>query len=86
ARNAIPAELVSAFARDGAGCGRGRFSADEIAQREHRIEENLAHPSADALIASRDDDPGRFFEDFCNWRRIAAYRRFLAESPVAAAA
>ncbi|MGQ3031766.1 MAG: phytanoyl-CoA dioxygenase family protein [Ferrovibrionaceae bacterium] len=86
AGNAIPAELVDAFARDGAVCVRGLFSGDEIALLEQGIEENLAHPSADALIASRDDDPGRFFEDFCNWQRIAAYRRFLAESPVAAAA
>lgn len=86
AGNAIPAELVDAFARDGAVCVRGLFSGDEIALLEQGIEENLAHPGADALIASRDDDPGRFFEDFCNWRRIAAYRRFLAESPVAAAA
>ncbi|MBN9531147.1 MAG: phytanoyl-CoA dioxygenase family protein [Alphaproteobacteria bacterium] len=86
AGNAIPAELVDAFARDGAVCVRGLFSGDEIALLEQGIEENLAHPGADALIASRDDDPGRFFEDFCNWQRIAAYRRFLAESPVAAAA
>lgn len=86
ARDAISDDLVAAFARDGAVCVRGLFSAADLALLEQGIEENLARPSANALVASRDDDPGRFFEDFCNWQRIAAYRRFLETSPVAAAA
>ncbi len=86
AREAVPDTLVEAFARDGVVCVRGLFSGPDIALLEQGIEENLARPSANALVASRDDDPGRFFEDFCNWQRIAAYRRFLETSPVAAAA
>lgn len=86
AADAIPDDLVEAFAGDGAVCVRGLFSGAEIALLEQGIEENLTRPSANALIASRADDPGRFFEDFCNWQRIAAYRRFLGASPVAAAA
>jgi len=43
----------------------------EIEKRAERgIEANLASPSERALVASRPDDPGRFFEDFCNWQRI----------------
>ena len=37
-------------------------------------------------MASGPDDPGRFFEDFCNWRDIAAYERFIFDTPLAALA
>ncbi len=46
----------------------------------------MAAPSPRSLTASRPDDPGRFFEDFCNWSRIAAYRRLVQESFAAQAA
>jgi hypothetical protein len=57
------------FQRDGAICVRGAFSPEEVALVECGIERNLAEPSERALEASRPDDPGRFFEDFSNWRR-----------------
>jgi ectoine hydroxylase-related dioxygenase (phytanoyl-CoA dioxygenase family) len=47
------------------------------------IETNLAQPSPRAKVASRPDDPGRFFEDFCTWQDIAPYRRLIFESPLA---
>ncbi len=59
---------------------------DEVALLREGIEANLAAPSTRALVASRPDDPGRFFEDFCNWQAIAPYRRFIDESPLAALA
>jgi ectoine hydroxylase-related dioxygenase (phytanoyl-CoA dioxygenase family) len=74
------------FQRDGAVCVRGAFSADEVGLVERGIERNLAEPSARALVASRPDDPGRFFEDFCNWQRIPEYEDFIRRSPAAAIA
>ena len=74
------------FGRDGAVCIRGAFSADEIALVERGIERNLAEPSERALVASRPDDPGRFFEDFCNWDRIPEFEEFIRASPAAAIA
>jgi ectoine hydroxylase-related dioxygenase (phytanoyl-CoA dioxygenase family) len=82
----VPESLVQAFRRDGAVCVRGAFDADEIALLERGIERNLAEPSAGALVASGAGDPGRFFEDFCSWRRIGEYERFIRESPAAAIA
>jgi ectoine hydroxylase-related dioxygenase (phytanoyl-CoA dioxygenase family) len=82
----ITAEHVEAFSRDGAVCVRGAFSGDEIELVERGIERNLAEPSERALVASRPDDPGRFFEDFCNWQRIAEYEEFVRRSPAAAIA
>jgi ectoine hydroxylase-related dioxygenase (phytanoyl-CoA dioxygenase family) len=51
-----------------------------IALLRQGVDENLAHPSPRAKIASRPDEPGRFVEDFCCWRENPAYRRFIFES------
>lgn len=45
------------------------------------IDANLAQPSERAKVASRPDDPGWFFEDFCNWQHNDAYRDFIVRSP-----
>src|SRR5436190_8547519 len=79
----VPSALVDAFQRDGAVCARGAFSAQEVALVERGIEHNLDEPSSRALVASRPDDPGRFFEDFCNWDRIPEYEEFVRTSPAA---
>lgn len=76
----------AAFARDGAVCIRGLFSGEEIAAAERGIERNLGAPSANAKVASRPDDPGFFFQDFCNWQRIPEYRDLIFGSGAASAA
>ena len=73
---------VAAFARDGAVCLRGVISPDLIALLREGIDANLAQPSPRAKIASGANDPGRFVEDFCNWRDNPAYRRFIFDSPL----
>src|SRR6266542_6221959 len=79
----VSSELIEEFRRDGAVCMRGAFSPDEVALVERGIDRNLAEPSPRALVASRPDDPGRFFEDFCNWDRIPEYEEFVRISPAA---
>ncbi len=78
--------LVADFARDGAVVIRQLFTPDEVALLRSGIDANLAAPSPRAKVASRPDDPGRFFEDFCNWQDIDQFQRFIAESPAAWAA
>ena len=86
-RNYDPAVSRSEdFQRDGAVVVRGAFSADDVSLLERGIERNLAEPSERALVASRPDDPGRFFEDFCNWERIPEFEEFIRQSPAAAIA
>ncbi|KQX38523.1 phytanoyl-CoA dioxygenase family protein [Variovorax sp. Root434] len=75
--------LVAQFQRDGAVCIRQLLTADELALLRDGIEANLAAPSPRAKVASRPDDPGRFFEDFCNWQEIDEFRRFIFEAPLA---
>jgi ectoine hydroxylase-related dioxygenase (phytanoyl-CoA dioxygenase family) len=79
----VDAALIDAFQRDGAVRVRGAFTPDEVALVERGIERNLVDPSDRALVASRDDDAGRFVEDFCNWRRIPEYEQFIRESAAA---
>ena len=78
--------LIADFQRDGAVCVRQLFTPDEVALLARGIEANLAAPSPRAKVASGPDDPGRFFEDFCNWRDIAEYERFIFNTPLAALA
>ena len=77
---------VADFQRDGAVCIRQLLSADEVVLLRDGIDANLAAPSPRAKVASRPDDPGRFFEDFCNWQDIPQFGRFVRETPLALAA
>ena len=82
----IPDDVVAQFQRDGAVCIRQLFRPDEIEQLRTGIELNLAAPSPRAKIASGANDPGRFVEDFCNWRENPHYRRFIFDTTLAATA
>lgn len=78
----VKPEIVASFQSDGAVCLRGLFDVEEIALLTSGIEENLSNPSPRAKVASQPDDPGWFFEDFCNWQKISAYRRFIFDSGI----
>ena len=77
---------IAQFQRDGALCIKQLLTHDEVALLREGIDANLAAPSPRAKVASRPDDPGRFFEDFCNWQDIPQFGRFVHETPLALAA
>lgn len=79
----LSADDIACFDRDGALCIKQLLTPAEVALLRDGIDANLAAPSPRAKVASRPDDPGRFFEDFCNWQEIDAYRRFVFETPLA---
>ena len=79
----VTRELIESFRRDGAVRVHAAFSPEQIALVERGIERNLASPSPRAIVASREDDRGRFVEDFCNWQRIDEYEEFIRRSPAA---
>ncbi len=74
---------VEAYRRDGAVVVRGLFTPDEVAVVERGIERNLAEPGPMFKVASRDDDPGSFVEDFCSWQRIDEFREIAFDSRAA---
>ena len=57
---------------------RGVLSADSVDLLRRGIDAVMASPSPRAKVASADDDPGRFVEDFCTWRDHEVFRDFLA--------
>ncbi len=79
----LPPQCVEAYARDGAVCVRGLVSAEDLAVLAAGIDQNAAHPSPRAKVASSPDDPGWFFEDFCNWQDIDAYRHLIWQTRIA---
>lgn len=76
----------AAFERDGAVCIRGLFTPEELVLAARGIEQNLQSPSEHAKVASTPDDPGFFFQDFCNWERISEYRDLIFGSAAASVA
>ena len=82
----ISEDTVAQFQRDGAVCIRQLFRPDEIEELRAGIELNLAAPSPRVKVASGAGDPGRFVEDFCNWRENPHYRHFIFDSALAATA
>jgi ectoine hydroxylase-related dioxygenase (phytanoyl-CoA dioxygenase family) len=48
------------------------------------IDENLAHPSPRAKVASVPEDPGWFIEDFCCWQHNQHYRHVIFECALGA--
>lgn len=78
--------LAKAYALDGAVVVRGLLGADELELLHAGVARNLASPGPLAAVASPSDDPGEFFEDFCNYDRVPEYRALVAQSPMAAVA
>jgi ectoine hydroxylase-related dioxygenase (phytanoyl-CoA dioxygenase family) len=78
--------LVEAFARDGVVCVRGALDPEEVALAAEAIETVLDRPGPLAQVASGDDDPGRFFEDFCRWTEVDTIGRLARDSRVPAIA
>jgi ectoine hydroxylase-related dioxygenase (phytanoyl-CoA dioxygenase family) len=76
-------QTISDFRTYGVTIVRGLFSQDEVALVERGIEANLADPSPMFKVASRQDDPGSFVEDFCNWQRFDEYRQIAFDSRAA---
>jgi len=71
---------VEFYKRNGAVAIRNLLTADEVDSLREAIDWNIANPGPLGATASRNTDPGRFFEDFCNWQRIPAYRDIIFES------
>lgn len=77
---------VEAFARDGVVVVRGIVSPGELEALAAGVDDVLAAPSPRAIVASADDDPGRFFEDFCRWQDVDGIARVAMDSALPEAA
>jgi ectoine hydroxylase-related dioxygenase (phytanoyl-CoA dioxygenase family) len=82
---AISDELVAAYQEEGVVVLRGLFR-DWVPRLAQGIEEVRAKPSEFERSVRPQDGSAIFFQDYCNWSRIADFRSFVFESPAAAAA
>ena len=73
---------IAAFHRDGAVLLPGLFR-DWVEVLRTGVERNMAEPGEYAAENTVDGEAGRFFDDYCNWRRIPAFERFVTESGAA---
>jgi len=71
---------VDAFQADGAVVLRQLLEEHEVELLRAGIDENLAHPSPRAKVASAPGDPGFFLEDFWCWQDNERYREFIFAS------
>ncbi|KTC90694.1 phytanoyl-CoA dioxygenase family protein [Fluoribacter dumoffii] len=79
---AVKQTHIDAYKKDGAVCIRQIITAEEIELLREGIESNLQFPSHRVKIASKNEDPGQFIEDFCTWQTNPYYQQFIFESPV----
>lgn len=80
----IGEEERAAFARDGAVCVRGAFSAEWVERLRAGAEENLCDPGPLCDEHAQPGQPGRFHDDQFLWRRRPVFRDFVFNSQAAA--
>jgi len=78
----ITQDHVDQFQRDGVVMVKGLF-ADYVDDISAGIETNMREPGKYAAENLNAGEGGRFFDDYCNWNRIAEFEHVVRNSPAA---
>ncbi len=81
----VTQDQIDAYQRDGAVMIPGLF-ADWVETLRIGIARNMEKPGPYAAENLLDGESGRFFDDYCNWKRIAEFERVIMQSQAVAAA
>jgi len=76
-----PADIET-YQRDGVVLVRGLF-ADQVELLRRGIQRNMDEPGPYASENHKAGETGRFFDDYCNWTRIAEFEQAIITSPAA---
>ncbi|WP_340107416.1 phytanoyl-CoA dioxygenase family protein [Pikeienuella sp. HZG-20] len=76
----ITEDDIETFQRDGVVLIKGLFR-DQVETIRAGIEVNMAEPSQYAAENLKSGEKGRFFDDYCNWTRIAHFEQAIRNSP-----
>lgn len=79
-------QQIADYQRDGAICLRGVFEARWLESLAIGVEKNFRDPGPYNTVYTDVDNPGGFYDDYCNWQRIDEYREYITDSPAAAVA
>ena len=71
---------IKNYAEDGVILLKNLLSKDDISDLKAGIDKNISSPSSRSKVASDENDPGWFLEDFCTWEENPAYQRIIFES------
>ena len=80
--DAVTRETIESFQRDGAVVIRGLF-ADWVDTLRRGIATNMEQPGPYAAENLKDNERGRFFDDYCNWQRIEDFQSVIEQSDAA---
>lgn len=75
-------QMVEDFQRDGVVLIEGLFK-DQVDLLREGVEKNMANPGPYAAENLKQGEQGRFFDDYCNWNRIAEFETAIRRSPAA---
>src|SRR5436305_1689492 len=76
------ADQIESFQRDGVALVRGLFR-DHVETLRAGVARNMAEPGPYAAENLKPGERGRFFDDYCNWDRIAEFEAVVRRSPAA---
>lgn len=78
----ITADDIDTFARDGVVVVRGLFT-EHVETLRAGVARNMAAPGPYAAENLHSHEPGRFFDDYCNWQRIPEFEAVAMQSAAA---
>ncbi len=78
----ITKDHIDRYQHDGAVMISGLFG-DHVETLRRGIEKNLAEPGEYAAENLKAGEGGRFFDDYCNWQRIAEFETVIRDSAAA---
>lgn len=78
----VTATQVATFQRDGVVLIPGLF-ADQVDLLRAGVDRNMAEPGPYASENEKAGETGRFFDDYCNWRRIPEFEAAINAAPAA---
>lgn len=79
----VTAADIAEFQQNGAIRLRGLFAQEWLDKVAAGVEKNFADPGPYHTQYTPPGGPGGFYDDYCNWQRIAEYRDFALHSPAA---
>ena len=81
----ITQSMVDTYQRDGIVLIKGLFR-DWVDTLRAGIERNMTNPGPYASENLNDGEAGRFFDDYCNWKRIPEFKEVVLKSDAGIAA
>ena len=79
----VTEEDVANFEREGVVCLRGAIELEWVETLRIGIESDLREPGPHVEVYTKEDEPGRFFNDFDMWRHVSELKSFVLDGPCA---